>query len=111
MCVTVCNSVYQCVSKGKGVSHPLAKVRLKAKHIKNFLVQLINVTSKAISCFNHFKNAPKDRAKLAREAANLLPLLTEFEISSGSDGSMVYWPTVTWKGKGDPLEFKSAWKM
>ena len=41
------------------------------------VTQLIDVTSKAVNYFNNVKDAPKDRAKLAREATNLLPLLTE----------------------------------
>ena len=41
------------------------------------VVQLIDVTSKAVNYFNDMKDAPKDKAKLAREATNLLPLLTE----------------------------------
>lgn len=41
------------------------------------VVQLIDVTSKVVNYFNDVKDAPKDRAKLAREAANLLPLFTE----------------------------------
>ena len=41
------------------------------------IVQLIGVTSKAVNYFNDVRSAPKDRAKLAREATNLLSLFTE----------------------------------
>ena len=41
------------------------------------VVQLIGVTSKVVNYFNDVKDAPKDRAKLAREAAGLLALFTD----------------------------------
>lgn len=41
------------------------------------VVQLIDVTSQVVNYFNNVKDAPKDRAKLAREATYLLPLFTE----------------------------------
>ena len=41
------------------------------------VVQLIDVTSKVVNYFNDVKDAPKDRAKLAREAAGLLLLFTD----------------------------------
>ncbi|KAK3178595.1 hypothetical protein OEA41_000732 [Lepraria neglecta] len=39
------------------------------------IAQLIGTTVKAYKYLNHVKNAPKERAKLSLEAANLLPLL------------------------------------
>ena len=41
------------------------------------LVQLIDITSKAVRYINDVKNAPKSRAKLAREASGLLSLLID----------------------------------
>ena len=41
------------------------------------IVQLIGATTKAIKYLNDVKNAPKDRATLAREATSLLALLTD----------------------------------
>ena len=41
------------------------------------VVQLIDVTSKVVSYFNDVKDAPKDRAKLAREATGLFALFTD----------------------------------
>ncbi|KAI9764108.1 MAG: hypothetical protein M1840_008668 [Geoglossum simile] len=41
------------------------------------IVQLIDATMKVMKYLNDVKDAPKDRAKLAREATSLLVLLTE----------------------------------
>lgn len=41
------------------------------------IVQLIDVTSKVVNYFNDIKDAPKDRAKLSREAGGLLALLID----------------------------------
>ncbi len=41
------------------------------------IVQLIDATAKAIQYLNEVKNAPKERAKLARVATGLLSLLTD----------------------------------
>ena len=41
------------------------------------VAQLIDITSKVVNYFNDVKNAPKDRAKLASEAAGLLLLFTD----------------------------------
>lgn len=41
------------------------------------VAQLIDVTSKVVNYFNDVKNAPKERAKVAREATGLLALLTD----------------------------------
>ena len=41
------------------------------------IVQLIDATSKAINYLNDVKDAPKDRARLARETAGLLSLFTD----------------------------------
>lgn len=41
------------------------------------IVQLIDITSKAVNFFNSLKDAPTDRMKLRREAANLLPLFMD----------------------------------
>ena len=75
------------------------------------VVQLIGVTSKAVNYLNDVKNAPKDRAKLAREATNLLSLFTELRYRMEEAT-----PTDPWftglrllGGEGGPLmEFKIA---
>ena len=41
------------------------------------IVQLIECTAKTIGYINHVKDAPKERARLAREATTLLSLLTD----------------------------------
>lgn len=41
--------------------------------------QLISITSKIVSYFNEVENAPKERAKLSRELAGLLALLTDLK--------------------------------
>ena len=41
------------------------------------IVQLIDATMKAMKYLNNVKDAPKDRAKIAREATSLLVLLME----------------------------------
>ena len=41
------------------------------------VVQLIDVTSKTVRYLNEVKDAPKDRAKLARETTGLLSLFTD----------------------------------
>ena len=40
------------------------------------IVQLISATATVVQYLNDIKDAPKDRARLAREASNLLALLT-----------------------------------
>ncbi|KIW35343.1 uncharacterized protein PV07_02044 [Cladophialophora immunda] len=51
---------------------PVAAVGLLAS-----IIQLIDATAKAVKYLNDVKNAPKERARLAREATNLLALLTD----------------------------------
>ena len=75
------------------------------------VVQIIDVTSKAVGYFNDVKDAPKDRAKLAREATNLLPLFTELRYRMEETNSTDPWITglKSLGGEGGPLmEFKSA---
>ena len=75
------------------------------------VVQIIDVTSKAVGYFNDVKDAPKDRAKLAREATNLLPLFTELRYRMEETSSTDPWITglKSLGGEGGPLmEFKSA---
>ena len=75
------------------------------------VVQLIDVTSKAVNYFNDVKNAPKDRAKLAREATYLLSLLTELRYRMEETTSTDPWFTGlrSLGGEGGPLmELKSA---
>ena len=75
------------------------------------VAQLIDVTSKAVIYFNDAKDAPKDRAKLAREASNLLPLFTELRYRVEETNSTDPWFTglKSLGREGGPLmEFKAA---
>ena len=75
------------------------------------VVQLIDVTSNLIIYFNDVKDAPKDRAKLAREASGLLALLTDLRYRVEDTSSTDPWfPGLrSLGGEGGPLmEFKSA---
>ena len=75
------------------------------------VVQLIDVTSKAVNYLNDVKDAPKDRAKLAREATNLLSLFTELRYRVEETTSTDPWfaGLRSLGGEGGPLmEFKSA---
>lgn len=75
------------------------------------VVQLIGVTSKAVNYLNDVKDAPKDRAKLAREATNLLSLFTELRYRVEETTSTDPWfaGLRSLGGEGGPLmEFKNA---
>lgn len=75
------------------------------------VVQLIDVTSKAVIYFNDVKNAPKERAKLAREATNLLSLFTELRYRVEETAATDPWfaGLRSLGGQGGPLmEFKDA---
>lgn len=50
---------------------------IPAVDFRALIVQLIDVTSKVTTYFKDVKDAPKARAKLAREATKLLVLLTD----------------------------------
>ena len=54
------------------------------------VVQLIDVTAKAFRYLNDVKNAPRDRARLAREATQLLSLLTDLRYRIEDVESMVH---------------------
>ncbi len=53
------------------MTDPITAIGLAAS-----IVQLIDATTKAYKYLNEVKHATKDRAELAMEAANLVPLLT-----------------------------------
>jgi hypothetical protein len=75
------------------------------------IIQLIDATTKAIKYLNDVKDAPKDRARLAREATSLLALLTDLRYRVEEAKSMDPWFTgVRLLGvEGGPLEqFKEA---
>ena len=75
------------------------------------IVQLIDATSKTISYLNDVKDAPKDRAKLARETAGLLSLLIDLRYQVEDTNSTDPWFTglQSLGGEGRPLEeFKRA---
>ena len=76
------------------------------------VVQLIDVTSKVVNYFNGVKNAPKDRAKLAREATGLLLLFTDLrcrveEVTSSTDSWFTGLHSLGAAG-GPLMEFKIA---
>ena len=78
------------------------------------VTQLIDLTSKAVSYFNDAKDAPKERAKLAREAASLLVLFTDLKYRMEETNSTDPWSTGlrSLGGEGGPLmELKVQWKI
>ena len=75
------------------------------------VVQLIDVTSKFIIYFNDVKDAPKDRAKLAREASGLLALLTDlrYRVEDTTSTDLWFAGLRSLGGQRGPLmEFKCA---
>ena len=72
------------------------------------VVQLIDATTKAYMYLNEVKHATKERAELAMEAANLVPLLTSLRnrVDKAGDDSEDDWIKNTMKlgGPGGPLE-------
>ena len=72
------------------------------------VVQLIEVTSKVVNYFNDVKDAPKDRAKLAREAAGLLVLFIDLRYRAEETDSTDPWFTGLHSLRGPLREFKSA---
>jgi hypothetical protein len=75
------------------------------------IVQLIDTISKAISYLKDVKDAPKDRAKLAREASSLLLLLTDLRYRVEETNSTDSWfiGLRSLAGHGGPLiQFKEA---
>ena len=75
------------------------------------VAQLIEVTSKAVTYFNDVKDAPKDRAKLAREATNLLSLFTDlrYRVEEASPTDPWFTGLKSLGQEGGPLmEFKTA---
>ena len=75
------------------------------------ITQLIDVTSKVINYFNGVKDAPKDRAKLVREATSLLLLFTDLSCRVEENVSADLWFTGlrSLGGEGGPLtEFRNA---
>ena len=55
------------------------------------IVQLISATSKVIKYVDEIKDAPKERASLASEAANLMPLLMALKQRVGTSSSTDPW--------------------
>jgi hypothetical protein len=85
---------------------PVTAVSLAAS-----IVQLINTTTKAIKYLNDVKDAPKDRATLAREVSSLLALFTDLRYRVEEAESMGAWfADVRSLGvEGGPLDqFKDA---
>ena len=75
------------------------------------VAQLIDITSKVVNYVNDVKDAPKDRAKLAREAAGLLVLFTDLRCRVEEISSTDPWfaGLQSLGANGGPLmEFQSA---
>lgn len=70
------------------------------------VVQLIDVTSNVVKYFNDVKNAPKDRARLAREAVGLLGLLIDLRYRVEETTSTDPWFTGLRSLGGPLMEFK-----
>ena len=76
------------------------------------VVQLIDVTSKVVNYFNGVKNAPKDRARLAREVTGLLLLFTDLrcrveEVTTSTDSWFTGLRSLG-EERGPLMEFKNA---
>lgn len=77
------------------------------------VVQLIAVTSKVVGYFNNVKDAPKDRAKLAREVTGLLALLTDlrYQMEENDASTSLWFAGLRWslgEEGGLLMEFKRA---
>ena len=75
------------------------------------VAQLIDAGSKVIKYLNDVKNAPKERAKLAREVSNLLPLFIDLRYRVEETNATDPWfaGLQSLGGKGGPLDaFKDA---
>ena len=75
------------------------------------IVQLIETTSKTVRYLNDVKGAPKDRAKLAQEATNLLPVFTQlrYRVEEADSTDPWYVGIRSLGGAGGPLkEFEST---
>lgn len=70
------------------MADPLTAIGLAAS-----IVQLIDATTKAYKYLNEVKHATKERAELAMEAANLVPLLTSLRnrVEKAYDSSEETW--------------------
>jgi hypothetical protein len=85
---------------------PITTVGLAAS-----IVQLIDATTIAIKYLNDVTDAPKDRATLAREGSNLLPLLIDLRYRvEEADSTDPWFAGVRWLGveKGPLNQFKDA---
>lgn len=76
------------------------------------IVQLIDTTSKVINYFNTMKNAPKDRAKLVREAYSLLALLADlrYQVEENNSSTNSWFTGLQSLGEkgGLLMQFKNA---
>lgn len=72
------------------------------------VVQLIDITSKAVSYFNDVKNAPKERAKLAIETTSLLALFTDLRYRVEETTSTDPWFAGLRSLGGPLMEFNKA---
>ena len=75
------------------------------------IAQLIEITSKTVRYLNDVKGAPKDRAKLAQEATNLLPVFTQlrYRVEEADSTDPWYIGIRSLGGAGGPLkEFEST---
>ncbi len=70
------------------------------------VLQIITATAQTIQYLNDVKDAPKDRAKIAQEASNLLVLLTSlrYRLDDASPTDPWFARLLTLGGPGGPLE-------
>ncbi len=75
------------------------------------IIQIITATAQAIQFLNDVKDAPKDRAKIVKEAANLLGLLTslQYRMEEANPKDAWYGRLLSLGGEGGPLnQYKQA---
>lgn len=84
---------------------------LTAAGLAASIIQIITATLQTIQFLNDVKDAPKDRAKLVKEAANLLALLTslQYRMEEANPKDAWYGRLLSLGGDGGPLDqYKQA---
>jgi len=85
---------------------PLTAIGLAAN-----IIQIVTATAQTIQFLNDVKDAPKDRAKIVKEAANLLGLLTslQYRMEEATLQDTWYRRLLSLGGDGGPLDqYKQA---
>ncbi len=70
------------------------------------IIQIITATAQTIQFLNDVQDAPKDRAKIVKEAANLLGLLTslQYRMEEANLKDAWYGRLLSLRGDGGPLD-------